>query len=330
MSEFSRPEFKLSIDIGGTFTDLVLLNVNSGETYLGKLLSTPKDLSRGVIDIFKRVIEQNRILPEQIVGAIHGTTVATNAIIERKGAKTGLLTTKGFRDTLEIRREVRYDLYDLFIEVPEPLVPRYLRLEVAERVDKKGNIIIPVEPDSIADAITVFKNENVEAVAICFIHAYSNPAHEAIVAELVRDRYPAASVSISSEVACEIREFERTSTTVANAYLQPIMGGYLGKLDEGLRDSGYRGQLFIMMSNGGISSLDTAKKFPVRLVESGPAAGALAACYFGNLIKEDEVLSFDMGGTTAKMCIIHHGEPILANEFESARVHRFKREAAFP
>jgi N-methylhydantoinase A len=330
MSERSFPKFKLSIDIGGTFTDLVLLDEVSGETYLGKLLSTPKDLSKGVIAIFKRILEQNRIAPEQIASAIHGTTVATNAIIERKGAKTGLLTTRGFRDVLEIRREVRYDLYDLFIEMPEPLVPRYLRREVSERVDKDGNITTQIEPADISNAIGIFQQEQVKTISICFIHAYANPVHELKAAEIIRAQYPTASLSISSEVACEVREFERTSTTVANAYLQPIMEGYLDKLDQGLHDSGYRDQLFIMMSNGGISSLDTAKKFPIRLVESGPAAGALAACFYGNLMEEDNVLSFDMGGTTAKICVIHQGEPILSNEFEAARVHRFKRGSGIP
>ncbi len=330
MSENGFPTFKLSIDIGGTFTDLVLLDEASGTTHLGKLLSTPSDLSLGVLSIFKRMLEQNRIDPHHVAGAIHGTTVATNAIIERKGAKTGLLTTKGFRDVLEMRREVRYDLYDLYIEMPEPLVPRYLRYEIVERVDKDGNIVIKIQTDDIKDALDLFKKEGVQAVSICFIHSYANPLHESETAEMVRTHFPDASVSVSSEVACEVREYERTSTTVANAYLQPIMEGYLDSLDVGLKESGFDASLFIMMSNGGISSLETAKRFPIRLVESGPAAGALAACYFGNLVQEPEILSFDMGGTTAKMCVIHEGQPILSNEFEASRVHRFKKGSGIP
>ncbi len=330
MSENGFPTFKLSIDIGGTFTDLVLLDETSGTTHVGKLLSTPSDLSMGVISIFQRMLKQNDIAPHRIIGAIHGTTVSTNAIIERKGAKTGLLTTKGFRDVVEIRREVRYDLYDLYIEMPEPLVPRYLRQEITERVDKDGNIVIKMQIDDIKHALDFFKKEDVKAVSICFIHSYANPLHESKAAEIVRSHYPDASVSISSEVACEVREYERTSTTITNAYLQPIMEGYLDRLDAGLKESGFEASLFIMMSNGGISSLDTAKKFPIRLVESGPAAGALAACYYGNLVQEPEILSFDMGGTTAKMCVVHQGQPVLSNEFESARVHRFKKGSGIP
>ena len=276
------------------------------------------------------MLQQHNIEAEKIARAIHGTTVATNAIIERKGAATGLLTTKGFRDVLEIGREIRYDLYDLYIEMPEPLVPRFLRMEVTERVDKDGNVTIPMEPNEIVMVLDTFKKEGVEAISICFLHAYANAGHEIKAAEVIRSQAPDLSVSISSEVACEVREYERTSTTVANAYLQPLMEGYLEKLDSGLKDSGHKGPLFIMMSNGGISSLETAKSFPIRLVESGPAAGALAASFYGNLIREENVLSLDMGGTTAKMCVIHQGKPILSNDFESARVHRFKKGSGLP
>ncbi len=323
-------QFKLGIDIGGTFTDIVMLDESTGEVFNGKILSTPQDLSRGVMGIFERMIRETEIGPGQILSAIHGTTVATNAIIERKGAKTALLTTKGFRDVLEIGRELRYDLYDLYAKVPEPLVPRYLRREINERLDKDGKILIEIEPDEVLSVMTDLEKEGIRALAICFLHAYANPDHERKASEMVKERNPELSISVSSEVACEIREFERTSTTVANAYLQPLMEGYLERLEKGLQKRGYTGRLFIMMSNGGISALDTARKYPVRMIESGPAAGALAATFYGNLIKEENVLSFDMGGTTAKMCVVHQGKPILSKEFEAARVHRFKRGSGFP
>lgn len=307
-----------------------MLDQSSGEVLNGKLLSTPQDLSMGVIAIFERMLKEAKIAPERIIAAIHGTTVATNAIIERKGAKTALLTTKGFRDVLEIGRELRYDLYDLYAKMPEPLVPRYLRREINERLDKDGNVLIAMEPDEVLPVISDFEKEDIGAIAICFLHSYANAQHERKASDIVKEHYPKLSISISSEVACEVREFERTSTTVTNAYLQPLMEGYLDKLETGLQNKGYTGRLFIMMSNGGISAVDTAKRFPVRMIESGPAAGALAATFYGNLIREENLLSFDMGGTTAKMCVIHGGKPILSKEFEAARVHRFKRGSGVP
>jgi N-methylhydantoinase A len=320
----------MGIDIGGTFTDVVMLNEETGAVFNGKLLSTPKDLSEGVTTIFRRMLKEAAIEPGDITGAIHGTTVATNAMIERKGAKTALLTTKGFRDVLEMGREVRYSLYDLYLEMPEPLVPRYLRKEIRERLDKDGNVLTGMDRSQILSTLSELKSENIQSLAICFLHSYADNRHEKTAAEIVREKYPELSVSVSSEVACEVREFERTSTTVANAYLQPLMEGYLDKLESGLQEIGYKGRLFVMMSNGGISTADTAKKFPVRLIESGPAAGALAATYFGTLIRENNLLSFDMGGTTAKMCVIHNGKPILSNEFEAARVHRFAKGSGLP
>ncbi len=331
MSSNGNPQrFTLGIDIGGTFTDIVILGESSGQIYNGKLLSTPQDLSKGVITIFDRMLGEAGIDPEQIIAAIHGTTVATNALIERKGAKTALLTTTGFRDVLEIGRELRYDLYDLYTIMPEPLIPRYLRREIDERLDKDGNVLLKMEPDKVLSVMSDFEKEDLEALAICFLHSYSNPQHEIKASEIIKEHYPKLSISISSEVACEIREFERTSTTVTNAFLQPLIEGYLDKLETGIQNLGYKGRLFVMMSNGGISTSDTAKRLPVRMIESGPAAGALAATFYGKLIKEENILSFDMGGTTAKMCVIHRGSPILSKEFEAARVHRFKKGSGLP
>jgi N-methylhydantoinase A len=325
-----RRRYRLGIDIGGTFTDLVLLDEAERKIQIGKLLTTPKDLSQGVLFIFERMLQEKGINPRQIQTAIHGTTVATNAMIERKGAKTGLLTTRGFQDTLEIGRELRYDLYDIYITMPEPLVPRHLRKEINERVDKDGNILTPLDPSEVQEVVEDLINDGVEALAISFIHAYAHPQHEKQALERIQKIFPALPVSISSEVACEIREYERTSTTVANAYLQPLMESYLENIESGLHQEGYQGRLFIMLSNGGISSVETAKRFPVRLVESGPAAGALAGTFLGNLIKEKNLISLDMGGTTAKACIIKNGRPNLANEFEAARVHRFKKGSGLP
>jgi len=331
MSEVKNPRrYRLGIDIGGTFTDLVLLDEARGKMEMGKLLTTPEDLAKGVLAIFRRMLREKRINPADIQSAIHGTTIATNAVIERKGARTGLLTTRGFQDVLEIGREIRYDLYDIYLTMPEPLVPRFLRREINERVDKDGNILKPLDATEVEEVVKELTQEGIKSLAIAFLHAYAYPQHEKQAGERIQRVFPAVSLSLSSEVACEIREYERTSTTAANAYLQPLMESYLGNLGSGLHRDGYQGRLFIMMSNGGISSIEVAKKFPVRLIESGPAAGALAGSFLGNLIREKNLISLDMGGTTAKASIIKNGVPTLSNEFEAARVHRFKKGSGLP
>ncbi|MBI5966893.1 MAG: hydantoinase/oxoprolinase family protein [Deltaproteobacteria bacterium] len=322
--------YRLGIDIGGTFTDLVLLDEARGRIEIGKLLTTPEDLAKGVLAIFQRMLREKNINPAEIQSAIHGTTIATNAVVERKGARSGLLTTRGFQDVLEIGREIRYDLYDIYLTMPEPLVPRFLRREINERVDQDGNILKPLEASEVEEVVKELTQNGIKSLAIAFLHAYAYPQHERQALERIQRVFPALPVSLSSEVACEIREYERTSTTVANAYLQPLMESYLENLELGLHRDGYQGRLFIMMSNGGISSIETAKKFPVRLIESGPAAGALAGSFLGNLIKEKNLISFDMGGTTAKASVIKNGVPTLANEFEAARVHRFKKGSGLP
>jgi len=331
MSQVEMPRrYRLGIDIGGTFTDLVLLDEARGKIEVGKLLTTPEDLARGVMASFQRLLREKKINPAEIQSAIHGTTIATNAVIERKGARTGLLTTRGFQDVLEIGREIRYDLYDIYLTMPEPLVPRFLRREINERVDEDGNILKPLDASEVEEVVKELTQEGIKSLAIAFLHAYAYPQHEKQAGERIQRVFPALSLSLSSEVACEIREYERTSTTAANAYLRPLMKSYLENLGSGLHREGYEGRLFIMMSNGGISSIETAKKFPVRLIESGPAAGALAGSFLGNLIKEKNLISFDMGGTTAKASVIKNGVPTLANEFEAARVHRFKKGSGLP
>jgi N-methylhydantoinase A len=273
---------------------------------------------------------QQGIEAEQVQKAIHGTTLVTNLIIERKGAPTALLTTRGFRDALEIGRETRYDIYDIFLELPKPLVPRRRRLEVSERLDNAGRVMIPLTPEEAQRAVDALLSLDVEAAAICLLHSFRNPAHERTLRDLIWAKRPGFPVSISSEVVPEVREYERTSTTVANAYAMPVVRRYLGELKEGVRELKMGGRLYIMLSTGGIATPETAADHPIRLLESGPAAGALAAAWTGKQTGRSNVISFDMGGTTAKTCIIEDGDPVRVNEFEAGRVYRFKKGSGLP
>jgi N-methylhydantoinase A len=330
MLDPSSSRGRLGVDIGGTFTDLIWVDDVTGEVRVGKLLTTPKDPAQAVEQGVLRLLEEAGAVPAGVRSLIHGTTLATNALIERKGARTGLLTTAGFRDALEIGREGRYDMYDLFIDPPAPLVPRHLRLEVPERIAADGSITRPLDPAGARAAIAGLLAEGVEAIAISLLHAYRNPVHEDALARLVAAEAPGLPVSCSSEVVPEIREYERTSTTAANVYVMPLMGRYLDDLERKLADMGIPGGFYIMLSSGGIATPATAKRVPVRLVESGPAAGALAAARAARLAGEDRLLSFDMGGTTAKACVIDRGEPLVAREFEVARADRFKKGSGLP
>ena len=329
MAEASK-RFVLAIDIGGTFTDLVLLDSDSGELMAEKILTTYPDPSTAVLDGVGRLLGQWQVEPEKVGRAIHGTTLVTNALIERKGGKIGLLTTAGFRDALEIGREGRYDIYDLFLQQPRPLVERRLRREVAERLDARGEILSPLDAAGLLRECEILKSAGVEAVAIVFLHSYVNPVHEQRALEMVQEKMPGIAVSASHQVAPEFREYERTSTTVANAYVQPLASRYLQRLEKGLAASGIGAPLHIMLSNGGTCSASTAAEFPVRLVESGPSGGALAASYWGHLAGKEEILAFDMGGTTAKAVISTGGQFPLASESEVARVYRFKRGSGLP
>jgi N-methylhydantoinase A len=321
---------RLGVDIGGTFTDLVWMDEATGAVRVGKLLTTPKDPAQAVEQGVLRLLEEAGAVPAGVRSLIHGTTLATNALIERKGARTGLLTTAGFRDALEIGREGRYDMYDLLIDPPAPLVPRHLRMEVEERMAADGSVARPLDAARARAVIASLLAEGVEAIAISLLHAYRNGAHEAALARLVAAEAPGLPVSCSSEVVPEIREYERTSTTVANVYVMPLMARYLDDLERKIADMGIAGGLYIMLSSGGIATPATAKRVPVRMVESGPAAGALAAARFARMAGEDRLLSFDMGGTTAKACVIDRGEPLLAREFEVARADRFKKGSGLP
>jgi N-methylhydantoinase A len=329
MAPSSNPS-RIGVDIGGTFTDLVWVDEATGAVRVGKLLTTPKDPSQAVEEGVVTLLHEADAAAGAVRALIHGTTLATNALIERKGARVGLLATAGFRDAVEIGREGRYDMYDLFIDPPVPLVPRQLRVEVSERILADGSVLRPLDAAQARAAITALGAQGVEAIAICLLHAYRNPAHERALAALCAEILPGVPVSCSSDVVPEIREFERTSTTTANVYVMPLMARYLDDLERKLHGLGVPGRLYVMMSAGGIATPETAKRVPVRLVESGPAAGALAAARSARQVGLDRLLSFDMGGTTAKACVIDRGEPLLAREFEVARADRFKKGSGLP
>jgi N-methylhydantoinase A len=322
--------YRAGVDIGGTFTDLLLLDEHTGETIIGKILTTPGDPSVAVIQGLQALLAEHHLDPAAISATIHGTTLITNAVIERKGAKTALITTQGFRDALEIGREKRYDIYDIFLENPEPLVPRARRREVAERLDETGRVLVPLNRMEVFDVVKDLLRDGVQALAVVLLHSFRNPAHERIVREVVESEFPSLTLSLSSDVMPEIREFERTSTTVANVYVKPIARRYLNKLRDEVRQLGLRGDLYVMLSNGGITTCETASEYPIRLIESGPAAGALAASFYSQLKGLDHVISFDMGGTTAKICLIDQGQPMVTTEFEVARVYRFKKGSGLP
>jgi len=315
----------LGVDVGGTFTDFVLMDEANGRIAIGKVLTTPADPSLAIMEGTRDLLAERKVAPAALARVVHGTTLVTNTIIERRGAKVGLITTQGFRDTLQVGRALRYDLYDLTIEFPEPLVDRELRLEVDERVNSDGVVLRPLDETGLVAVADALARHGVQALAVVFMHSHRNPVHEQRARALIEARHPSVPVSISSEVVGELREFDRTSTTVANAYVLPRMKDYLGRLAVELRGAGIEGPLRLMLSSGGVATAEFGRDFPIQLVESGPAAGAIAAAYYGKLAGYDDLLSFDMGGTTAKMCIITAGEPAHAHTFEAARVQRFKK-----
>jgi N-methylhydantoinase A len=322
--------FRAACDIGGTFTDFVLLDEDSGAIHVGKRLTTPDDPSVAMLAGFAAFEREAPGYPQHTVRLAHATTLVANAVIERKGARTALLCTAGFRDVLELRRYVRVTTYELFADPPEPLVPRALRLAVNERIRANGSVLRPIDPHEIADITDRLREERVQSVAICFLHAFTNPANESEAARLLAEHLPNMPVSLSSDVLPQIKEFERSSTTVVNAYVKPLTGRYLRRVSAGVREAGFAAPLQIMLSNGGIASAETAAEFPVRLIESGPVAGAIVARHFGALLDLPEVLSFDMGGTTAKASLIRDGLLPLTDELEVARSRRFTKSSGFP
>jgi len=320
----------LGIDIGGTFTDLVIHDPRTGRAVIWKESTTPDDPARGALEGTRRVLEKAGARPQEIGRVVHATTLFTNALIERKGAKTGLLTTAGFGDVLEIARERKYELYDLFIEMPKPLVPRPWRREAKERLGPDGSVEIALDVEAALAEVAGLVEQGVESLAICFLHSYANPEHERKIGTAVAERFQNLSLSLSSDIAPEIREYLRASTTVANAYVRPLAEIYLERLEQALRDEGIPGGLFLMLSNGGLTHVSEAKRAPVQLLESGPAAGALAGAWFGRNAGLERVLAFDMGGTTAKLALVDDGEPLVAWGFEAAREKRFLRGSGLP
>jgi N-methylhydantoinase A len=320
---------KLAADIGGTFTDIVL--EDGRKRWSGKVLTTTHAPELGVIEGIRLVLADSGLSPRDIAVFIHGTTLATNALIERKGARTAFITTEGFRDIIEQGYEKRFDHYDLMIDRPVPLVPRTLRLEIRERLSADGEVLVKLDESAVPSLAKTLLAEDVKSVAIGFLHAYAHDRHEMRVRELLARHLPEdVTISISSEVAPEIREYERFSTTVANAYVRPLMASYLYRLRDQLKEMKLSAPFFLMMSGGGLTTLETAARFPIRLVESGPAGGAILAAQIAAECDLPHVLSFDMGGTTAKICLLTHGEPERARKFEIARAYRDMKGSGIP
>lgn len=322
--------YRMGIDIGGTFTDFVLTDTRTGEIQLYKHLTTPADPSLGALKGLSELLERAGLTHADLAEIVHGTTLVTNAVIERKGAPVGMITTKGFRDILEIGTEQRYDIYDLTLAFPEPLVARAWRREVAGRITADGSELTPLDEAAVLSEAAELVAAGAKAIAVAFMHAYRNPAHEQRAAELVRAAHPEISVSISSDVVAEISEYQRFVTTCANAYVQPLMNRYLQRFESELAAHGFDGDFRLMSSAGGLVSSRTARDLPIRLLESGPAGGALATAWFGLAVGKENVISFDMGGTTAKACMIENGRAHIASFLEAGRTHRFKNGSGLP
>src|SRR5437660_3849125 len=322
--------YRLGVDIGGTFTDLIVFNDATGSFTVGKALTTPRDPSQAIETVLLETLEREGIDASQVQQLIHGTTLVTNAIIERTGSSTALFATRAHRDSIEIRRENRYELYDLLLEMPQPLIPRYLRFGVPQRTLADGTTLQELDTAFIEQLTRELVANGIEAVAIAFLNSFANPSAEREARAIIQRVASGMRVSISSEVVPEIREFERTSTTIANVYVQDRVEKYLRELQARLERIGFTGSLFLILSSGGIVTVDTAMRFPVRLLESGPAGGALAAANHGAACGYNDLLSFDMGGTTAKFCIIDRGQPLIAREFEVDRRYRLKKGSGLP
>ena len=319
---------RLAVDIGGTFTDVVL--ESGGRRLTRKVLTTASAPEEGVMQGTLGLLAEAGLTLGEVEVLVHGTTLATNAIIERKGARTALVATDGFRDVLDIAYESRYDQYDIFIEKPPSLVPRARRFTVPERVDVGGNVLLTLDEAAVRALPEKLRAERIDSVAVALIHSYANPAHERRIRQILAEAMPGLAITLSSEVCPEVREYERSSTAVANAYVQPLMAGYLGRLDTALTEAGFKGTVYLMTSGGGLTSLAAASRFPIRLVESGPAGGAILATHVAALAGERKVVSFDMGGTTAKICLIENLTPETSRAFEVDRAARFLKGSGIP
>ena len=319
---------RLAVDIGGTFTDLVLETPE--RAFAIKVLTTPEAPERAVLDGVRTVLAEAKVAASDVGLVVHGTTLATNALIERKGARTALVTTEGFRDSLEIAWEHRFEQYDIYMERPEPLVARDLRFGVPERVAADGAVLLALDEKALRATAQELKRLEVEAVAVCFLHSFTNETHERRAGQILAEELPDVAVSLSCEVCPEIREYERASTTIANAYVLPRMGRYLGQLETDLRAAGIPGPLLLMMSSGGITTVETARRYPVRLVESGPAGGAILALTVAAENGIDKAVAFDMGGTTAKLTLLDDLNLQRSRQFEVARAYRFVQGSGIP
>ncbi len=320
---------RLGVDVGGTFTDFVLI-VDDAQLLLHKRLSTPHDPSIGVMAGIREMAAKFAFNPSDLVQIVHGTTVVANALIERKGPPTGLLATRGHSDAIEIGREVRYDIYDLAIENPPPLAPRRLRRELDERVLADGTLRLAVDPAQVIEQTRALVEAGARSLAVCLIHGYRNRSNEQTVGRVLKQHFPELSVTLSSEIAPEIREFERMSTALANAYVHPLVDPYLRKLQGELVAMGFAGPLFIMLSHGGVASVDYVRRHPIQLIESGPAAGVQACAAFSRQLGWSDLMAFDMGGTTAKVSLLESGEPAYTMDTEVARIRRFKKGSGLP
>ena len=319
---------RLAVDIGGTFTDVVL--EVGAKSHAIKVLTTPDAPERAVLEGVRAILAQAKCRPQDVTLVVHGTTLATNALIERKGARTALVTTEGFRDSVEMAWEHRFEQYDIHMERPQPLVPRDLRFGVPERVASDGAVLLALDEAAVRRVAAELKAQEIEAVAVCFLHSFTNEAHERRVGAILAEELPGVAISLSCEVCPEIREYERTSTTIANAYVLPRMAGYLGQLETDLKKDGISAPLLLMMSSGGITTVDTARRYPVRLVESGPAGGAILARTVAAENDARRAVAFDMGGTTAKLTLLDDLELQRSRQFEVARAYRFVQGSGLP
>jgi N-methylhydantoinase A len=323
--------YRLGIDIGGTFTDFAMVNDGDGDLTLEKLLTTPGDPSIAVLEGIRKLLNAKQVPAGSVQSVIHGSTLVTNAVIERKGAPTAALITEGFSDVFDIALERRYDLYDLRLRLPDPIIPRSQRIEVSERMREDGSVITTPNLDQIESKVSgLLDSHGIRALAVCFLHSFTNPQHEQTVANFIRARFPQLYVSTSSEVVPFMREYERWNTTAINSFVGPLVDAYLSRIEAGLAELGIRGLFHIMTSSAGAVTAQVARQFPVRMLESGPAAGVLMAAHIGRRIGVQSLLSFDMGGTTAKGSIVRDGRPHKKYEIEVARVHEFKTGSGLP
>ncbi|MCO5970602.1 hydantoinase/oxoprolinase family protein [Actinoallomurus soli] len=322
---------RIGVDVGGTFTDLVLHDEALGVTAIGKRLTTPEAPDRAIVEGISQLLADTGTAIDRVDSVVHGTTLITNTVLERTGATVGLITTEGFRDILEMGREIRFDAEDLHARPAPAIVPRHLRHGVPGRMRADGTEHKPLDEEAVLKAArSLVHGSGIDALAIAFLHSYANPAHEIRARDLVHEMFPDLLITLSADVAPEIREYERINTACVNAYVQPIVHGYLDQLEHELAGIGFTGQLSIMVSGGGITTIDQAKAFPVRLLESGPAAGAIAAAFLATAAHEPRVISFDMGGTTAKMCLVENGRPHIKHEFEAGRTEKFRPGSGLP